>query len=195
MGQFDSALDTLSNGLDISMEIGANALTSDFLQLRAKCYLERKELGKASNDVGEAMLTSFDSEDFKLFATIRLVEVMVAQEEYDQAVAKAQEVILKLQKSESKYYYTSALRNLGLALWKKGDRKGAENAFKTALLENRDYILSYEYALGIKWWGEALADWGEKEEAEKKLRDAHNLFKGMEARAQAELLEGILDAF
>jgi tetratricopeptide (TPR) repeat protein len=195
MGQIDVALDTLSKGLDISMEIGANALTSDFLQLRAKCYLERKEIGKASNDIGEAILTSFDSEDFKLFAETRLVEILVAQEEYDQAVSKAHEVILKLQKSESKYYYSLALRNLGLALWKKGDRKGAENAFKTALTENRDYILSYEYAQGIKWWGEALADWGEKEEAEKKLRDAYNLFKGMEARAQADLLEDILDTF
>jgi tetratricopeptide (TPR) repeat protein len=192
-GRLDEAIKTLSRGLDISQQIGANALSSDFLQLRAKCHLDNGELEKASNDVKEAILNSYDSTDFKLFAMMRHVEVLVARGEHEQAVAKAQDVILQLQKSESKYYYTLGLRDLGLALWKSGDRAGSENAFNTALVEMREHVHSYEYALGLKWWGEALADWGEKDMARERLQEAKDLFGEMEASIQLDNVERILE--
>ena len=111
----------------------------------------------------------------------------MAQEEYDEALAQAREQIVLLQKKESRYYYAIGLRNLGMVLWKKGDRAGSSNAFSTALVDLKDQLHIFEYAVGLRYWGEALADWGEDEESIKKLTEAKGLFQGMEA--EGELLK------
>jgi len=193
IGKYDMAIDTLTRGLDISMQIGANALTADFLQLRAKCYLGKKMYEKARSDAGEAILNCFDSADFKRFANQTLVEVMVAQEEYDEALVLARDEIVELQKTESKYYFGIGMRNLGLAMWKKGEKEEADKAFRTSVVDLKDHMHAYERALGLRYWGEALADWGETEDARKRLTEARGLFNGMEAEADCLKVDEILE--
>ena len=139
---------------------------------------------KARNDAGEAILNCFGSPDFKHFTTQTLIEVLVAQDEYDEALSLAREEIAHLQEKESKYYYAMGLRNLGLALWKKGEKEEADKAFRTAVVDLKGQMHAFERALGLRSWGEALADWGDVPEAKKRLTEARKLFQGMEADAE-----------
>ena len=68
-----------------------------------------------------------------------------------------------------------ALRNIAHAHAVLGNRDEAEMAF----LEFDSYgdkVEVWDYAKGLRWWGEALASWGEKGQASEKLGAARERY-------------------
>jgi len=85
-----------------------------------------------------------------------------------------------------------ALIALAHAYSAEGRRETAEGAFREAFDGCCDSGEPGFDAQGLRWWGEALASWGEKEKAVEKLEAARKRFTDMGAALELHKTEDAL---
>lgn len=180
-GSFQEAETKLNKGIDLAWEIAANWLIADMLQLRARCNLYNGNSKQALRDIDESLVVSGESFDIKMYTTVVQVEVLNEIEECNEALEVGQEMIGKLSKKGSKNVLAIVHRNLARTYAKLGRVQQAEQEFQISLIESRSRIESFEYALGLKWWGEHLLKTGDSVQAKQKLIEARGHFEGMGA--------------
>jgi tetratricopeptide (TPR) repeat protein len=141
---------------------------------------------EAESDARKALDLSDEAADEYLFSLLYLSEVLAVIGKGEEALDIATKAETGFLKYNYNMFQAGALRNLALAKAILGDREGSEDAFRRSLVEEGNLLEALEYAKGLRWWGEALAKWGDKEQAKEKLLEARE--KCMLIGARGELL-------
>jgi tetratricopeptide (TPR) repeat protein len=172
LGDLDEAYRLHTLSLTMAGEIGAVRYVSYSLWGRCitSLYLGMNE--EAESDARKALEQSDEAADEYLFSLLYLSEVLAVVGKGEEALEIATKAETGFLKYKYNMFQAGALRNLALAKAILGDREGSEEAFKRSLVEEGHLLEALEYAKGLRWWGEALAGWGEKEKAKEKLFEA-----------------------
>jgi tetratricopeptide (TPR) repeat protein/predicted regulator of Ras-like GTPase activity (Roadblock/LC7/MglB family) len=209
LGHTSESYESWSAAMEMYKEIGLSAYVPSMLVLRAACALELGLPEEAEQDARKALaLTEEGSRMFHLDAMTNLAEVVALRcraspVEYgsmspeercsiDDAEALARLAVDGYRASGSQRGLSWALRNLALVLAVQNRREEAKEAFRDALDEHGIFMGAWNNAQGLRWWGEALDEWGEKEHAKEKYEEARKLFAAMGAAKELVKVEGAL---
>jgi tetratricopeptide (TPR) repeat protein len=179
LGDIEEAYRTLTGTFEKLEEMGVRDWASFCLSRRSLCLLELGREGEAERDARAALTYPITLSD-TLDGRADLAEVLVAKGDAAEAVELLQGAMDMYRQSQVTSVPIRSLRNLAHAHAVLGNRGEAEMAF----LEFDSYgkmVEAWDHAKGLRWWGEALASWGEKGRAREKLGAARERFVALGA--------------
>jgi tetratricopeptide (TPR) repeat protein len=191
-GDLGQSFDTFTNVVSFFKEVGARHWLSLSMKNLAVCTLEMGRPEDAENLVREALSLIGTSEEGFLLASGTLAQILIQRKKPSEAINVIHDFKKQCQGPESVQYQRDALYLLGAAYSAQGKRKEAERAFMDAYNLGSGLIHAWTQAVGLRWWGEALASWGEKEKAIEKLEEARKRFTEMGAALELRKTEAAL---
>jgi len=188
LGDYEEAYETLTRTIDMFAKAETIAFVTEALRRRGMCLIEMSKFEQAERDVREALQLAGGLKE-SLLIMVNLSEVLLALGNTKEAEVLAQRGVEGLRKTGARAWMGMALRNLALVFVGQNRREEAESTFREAYEEYGGFIDAWEYAQGLRWWGEAMASWDVRESAREKLEEARKRFKEMGAKGELAKVE------
>jgi len=179
-GSPEEGLEYLNASVRLAEDMSSAYIETEARQGRALCMLELGRPADAVEDARAALKLSGE-QGVSCAPMVTLSEALVADGKPEEAAAIARRAIENGWLRGAELDRRMAARNLGLALAALGDQKESNGMFEEALEGGGGSMGAFEYARGLRWWGEALLSWGERERARDKLESAQDRFAVMGA--------------
>lgn len=191
MGRYGEAIEACTRGLKAAPEGHVLGMV-DSLRFRALALLETGDGDGANRDIREAVRLGKRSGGLlAVTAGVDLVEVLSATGRLTDAEVECRVVLADLEKAGYRSVAGRCVRNLGRVEALLGKREAAADAFGRMAMSEKE-MERFDYAKGLRWWGDALASWGEKERAVEKMEEAGKRLADMGAAGERAKVEKAL---
>jgi tetratricopeptide (TPR) repeat protein len=192
LGHPEEAYETLTIALKKIDDLGAVQWAGESLLWQALCLQEMERLEEAERVAREALLRSEGFSEGYPRVLAALANILINKGKSNEAMAMMERQMTALRQPNNRRFMRLALIALAHAYSAEGRRETADGAFREAFDGSCDSGEPWFDAQGIRWWGEALASWGEKEKAIEKLEAAKKRFTEMDAALELRKTEEAL---
>jgi len=195
LGDWGRGESVLDKALKMAREFGTSFLMAGILSYRAFCRHELGRMEDAVEDSREALrITGPIEGDIRTITQQNSWELLVECGKVDDAALLGKGALEYIEPGSTKEQYYLLQRDLAKTLTLQGKRGEAENIFVMIEREGRERISVFDFSKALRWWGEALLDWGEEDRAREKLGKARVNFREMGAMGEFAKVEKILQA-
>lgn len=188
MGDLTSAIVSLTTSMDILRPLDMYVWLAGTLQERARIYIDLGMLDEAEKDALEGLkLTRGTILEWDGKAV--LGEVFLAQGRLDEAEKMIKAALALIEKGTGRIYICICRRNLARIYQKQGRRAESEKEYERGMDIESGALQKVHRVLGLRWWGEALMEWGEPSLARKKLEEAADTARKIGMLNELKLIE------